>query len=319
VAVVSEWRTKGMDSIGKIKVPDEEAILNALRDLNHSKEPTNWVLLGYAGKNEVVYQGQGTGGLDEFAAQLQDDQVQFGVLELLVKGDSYNPVKHVFLTWIGDQVPPGLSKARSAAHRQELLDLVKKEVSISTEFQTSKRSDVHYDAIAQSLTRMRATYHSSQDPTQERQSMSRSHAQGGSTFKFTVADRANVEAQLRQVFEGKVDWVALAYVEGKKDEIELVGSGSGMAALRAMYPAGRVFFCAVATDCQTTGSREKVKKFTVVTLIGPDVKPLQKAKSAGQRQDVSDFILSVVPVHGHYQPSNPTELTEEAILAKYRE
>jgi len=45
------------------------------------------VLLGYgAGKNEIVLQGQGTGGLDDFASQLKDDQVQFGVVELVVKG-----------------------------------------------------------------------------------------------------------------------------------------------------------------------------------------------------------------------------------------
>lgn len=70
---------------------------------------------------------------------------------------------------------------------------------------------------------------------------------------------------------------------------------------------------------QATGSRETVKKFTVVTLIGNDAKPLQKAKSAGQRQDITDFILSVVPVHGHYQPSHPGELTEETISSKYRD
>jgi len=310
-----------MADIGQIRVVDEASILEALSALNHSQQPTNWVLLGYgAGKNEIVLQGQGTGGLDDFASQLKDDQVQFGVVELVVKGDAYNPVKHVLLTWIGEAVPPGLSKARSAAHRAELLELVKKKVSISTEFQTSKRTEVQYDAIAQSLTRMRATYHTSQDPTEERQSMSRSHAKGGTTFKMTVVDQPRVEAALRQVFEGKADWVILAYVEGKKDEVELVASGSGgVNALKAQYPTNRIYFCVVATECQATGSRETVKKFTVVTLIGHDAKPLQKAKSAGQRQDITDFILSVVPVHGHYQPSHPGELTEETISSKYRD
>jgi len=83
---------------------------------------------------------------------------------------------------------------------------MQKEVGVSTEYQTSKRSDVHFDMIAQSLTRMRATYHSSHDPTIERQSMSRSHAQGGSKYKLVVAEKATVEAALRQLFEGKADW-----------------------------------------------------------------------------------------------------------------
>jgi len=43
--------------------------------------------------------------------------------------------------------------------------------------------------------------------------------------------------------------VILAYVEGKRDEIELVSSGSGgVAALQARYPTDRIYFCAVATE-----------------------------------------------------------------------
>lgn len=62
-----------------------------------------------------------------------------------------------------------------------------------------------------------------------------------------------------------------------------------------------------------------MKKIVLVTLIGGEVGALQKARSGGQRQEVSDFILSVIPLHGHFQPNDASELTEEAILSKFHD
>lgn len=306
--------------ITRANVVDETTILQHLRRLNSSVDPTNWVLMGYGqGKNDIVFCGSGRGGLEEFKQHLRDDQVNFGVLEVIVKGDAYNPVKHVFFTWIGSEVPAGISKARSAAHHKEILDMVKKAVGISCEYQTSLLSEVDYDPIAHAITRMSSTYHTSTDPTAQRQAMSSSHGRaGGAKSKLILVDREAAEAALREVFEGRADWCILAYVEGKKDEVELIGTGGGgVQGLRAQFPRDRIYFCLLTMKLQATGSRDKVTKYIVVTLIGPDVKPLQKARSGGQRQEITDFILSVVPVHTHFQPNDASELTEAAILAKF--
>jgi len=60
-----------------------------------------------------------------------------------------------------------------------------------------------------------------------------------------------------------------------------------------------------------------VRKIVLVTLIGAEVGALQKARSGGQRQEITDFVLSVIPLHSHFQPGNAAELTEEAILSKF--
>ncbi|KAL6076894.1 Coactosin-like protein [Balamuthia mandrillaris] len=310
------------EQLVQVKVVDAREIGQALTALNSHDDPTNWVLMGYGqGINDIVFVGKGSGGLSEFKEQMQDDKIFFAVLEVVVKGDEYNPVKHVFFSWIGNQVPPGVMKARSSGHRTELVEWVKKFVSVSCEYQTEKRTDIHYDPIAQAITRMRATYHTSHEPTQERQAMSRSSAQGGgSTSKLVIVDKAKVVAGLKEVYEAKADWAILAYVEGKKDEVELVGTGSGgVEGLRNQFPTNRIYFCVLSLDYHAQGTRDTITKYCFVTLIGPEVKPLQKARSGGQRQDIWDFVLSVMPLHAHYQPGSARDLTAEEILVKFRD
>jgi len=264
-----------------------------------------------------VLLNRGTGGLDEVKQQLEDDKIQFAVLEVTVSGDEYSPVKHVFLTWIGKNVPAGIAKARSAGHRAELLSFVQEVVSISAEYQTDQHSEVSYDPIAQALTKMRPAYHTSKEVTNTRQAMSASKATGIKTSKLLVVDEANVIQALKSVFKGEKDWVILAYVVGKKDEVELVKSGKGgLSSLRQEFPTDRIYFCVLRMMVNATG-REDIPKFIIVTMVGDNVKPLQKARSAGQRQDVCDFVLAHCPYHTHYQPGSAKELTEDAILSLF--
>ena len=40
----------------------------------------------------------------------------------------------------------------------------------------------------------------------------------------------------------------MAYVVGKKDEVELVGTGKGLGTLKQKFPTNRIFFCPVALN-----------------------------------------------------------------------
>jgi len=54
-------------------------------------------------------------------------------------------------------------------------------------------------------------------------------------------------------------------------------------------------------------------------MIGQNVPPLQKARSASQRKDVSDFVLTVTPVNAHYQPNDASELSEGVLMKMFHE
>jgi hypothetical protein len=96
-------------------------------------------------KNDLKFERAGSGGFEEMKQYLKDDDVKYGVFEVVVKGkhqfhtksvsfshlikqilsgDEYNPVKFVLMTWVGPNVSPGLGKGRCAAHRNELYEFV---------------------------------------------------------------------------------------------------------------------------------------------------------------------------------------------------
>jgi len=64
---------------------------------------------------------------------------------------------------------------------------------------------------------------------------------------------------------------------------------------------------------------DAIKKYILVTMIGSEVPPLQKARSSAQRKDISDFIVSVVPLNVHFQPNDPSEMSEGVLLKMFQE
>jgi len=298
----------------QINIVDPEGVKRALGDLNNTTSSTNWVSLGYGeGKNDIILVDSGSGGIEEVKNTLSADKILFVIVEVVVTGDKYNPLKHVFISWIGRDVPAGISKARSAGHRHELIDFVKDVVSISCEYQTDQLTEISYDPIAQSITRMRPAYGSSTEVSATRKEMSAGKS-GGTPSKLIIMNEASVVSALKSVFLAEKDWAILAYVIGKKDEVELVKTGvGGIQSLKNEFPADRIYFCLLRITVKTSG-RDTLPKFIIVTMVGNTVKPLQKARSAGQRQDISDFILLHVPFHTHYQPGSANELTEQAIM-----
>jgi len=306
-----------------LKLLNKDDLLAALKDLNDSKTKTDWVLIDYGkGKNEARYSKKGEGGLDAFKLELKDDAVQFGVVQVHIKSDEYNPIKNALLCWIGPKVPAGLGKARASGHREQLLDEVKGAVAISAQFVADKMEEMNYDNVAQAITRIRAKYEQASTVSEQRQEMSRSDGKSGvKASKLVIEDEETAKAGLKSVHEGKNDWAILSYVKDKKDHIEFIAAGNdGIKGLKEKFPSDRIFFSVLRLP-STEGQgvlASSVQKIVLLTLIGPQVKPLEKARSSGQRQGVSDFIISVIPFHGHWQPNDANDLSVDTILAKFK-
>jgi len=302
----------------RFQVVGESEIIEQLKSLHNSESPVNWVLLGYD-KNDVKLTDSGSGGLSELQSKLDDTQIQYAAIELIVKGDEYNPIKFVFLTGIGPKVGPGLEKARASAHRDLIIELVNKGIPISAQHQAENKNEVTYEQLAQAVSRYRPTYGTASTATQQRQDMSRSSVSKKQTLStFKISDENACITGLKSIGEGKNDWAILAYVQGKKDEVEMVTTGKGgIEGLKQHFPKDRIYYALLSMSFKTIVGTQL--KNILVTMIGPDVPPLQKARSSAQRKEISDFVLSVVPLNFNYQPNDAGEMQESVIFKMFQD
>jgi len=105
----------------------------------------------------------------------------------------------------------------------------------------------------------------------------------------------------------------------KKDEVELVTTGSaGIDGLRDNFPQDRIFYGLLCIKLKTSAGPDYIKKFILVTMIGASVPPLQKARSSAQRKDISDFIISAVPLNAHFQPNDTSEMTADVVYKMFQ-
>jgi hypothetical protein len=301
----------------KFYVRDENGIVDKLKQLHNSESPVNWILFSYE-KNDLILSEFGTGGLPELQSKLIENQIQYAAIELQVKGDEYNPIKFVLLTWIGPKVSAGLEKARASAHRDQILELVNKGIPVSAQHQAEHLEEVSYEQLAQAVSRYRPAYGTASNDTQSRQEMSRSASKKQQLSTFKITDQSACEAGLKAVTEGKADWVILAYTLGKKDEIEMVTTGKGgIDGLKQHFPKDRIYYALMSMNFKTIVGNQL--KTILVTMIGPDVPPLQKARSSAQRKEISDFVLSVVPLNFNYQPNDASEMLESVIAKMFQD
>jgi len=296
-----------------VNLINSDALYAALQEINDTQNKTDWLLLDYGtGKNDLQLTKKGNGGLEVFKRELRPDAVQYGVVQVLINSDDYNPVKNCLVAWIGPEVKAGLLKARAAGQRATLFDLLTQKgngIPIASQFAADKLEELSLDNIAHSITRISSKYGTAKKVTEERQIMSKG---GSTTEQLTVLEREDVEASLKAVHTSKQDWTILSYVRGQKSHIELIATGSGgVEGLKPHWPADRIYYCVV----RLMGEQEKI---VLLTLIGPEVKPMEKARSGVQRHEMSNFILSVIPLHGEYQPNDAGDLNSKTILSKFK-
>mmetsp|Transcript_26875 Transcript_26875/g.75120 ORF Transcript_26875/g.75120 Transcript_26875/m.75120 type:complete len:282 (-) Transcript_26875:273-1118(-) len=273
--------------MNRLEVKNQDELEGTLAKIHDTDSNTNWVRLSYDSKNVIMVESSGEGGLAEFREGLQDDLVQFGVLDFFVEGDNYATHKVVLVTWIGTDVPGGLTKARAAAHRKELRDIVQETVNVASELQASTKEELNEDMVGQAISRTRGGVYAKAGASH---SAKKSASKGGSgtASAMTMSDPEAVDAALNEVATGGADhWCILAYVKGKKDEVELIRSGDGgLSALGKEWPPeDRAYFCYCAISYKP-GNDVPQTKYVLVTLIGDGVSPLARARTSGQRVEL---------------------------------
>jgi len=188
------------------------------------------------------------------------------------------------------------------------MDLLK---PIGGKFESDNLAELNADNVAHALTRISAAYGKAASVTTERQAMSKG---GSKTAQLTIKNESEFKEGLLSVHSGENDWAIVSYVPGHTNLVELVKCGGGnIEGLKNEYPSDRIYFCVLRLP-----SSDSVQKVVLLTLVGNQVPALAKARSGGQRQEIQDIVIKVVPLHGHYQPIDQDDMTPTTILNKFK-
>jgi len=265
--------------------------------------------------DEIFYEECGSGGFDEMITKLGDDDVKYGVFRIVVDGDDYNTIKHLLITWVGPNVPPGFGKAKCAAHRDDLVNFVKVYIGIACEFQPAARDDLTYDEVAAKLTRVSSTYEKTKSDTTVQTTLSRSHVtKAGKHSKLSFDD--NIANGLMQVKNGEANWCLFGYADRETLVFKQVGSGS-IDSLKEFFDPNEINYALFSfTFVPETGESNEMTKNLLISMIGDAVPPMAKAKSSGHRDEVQEYIINILPFHTQFQPGDREDLTEQNLMKK---
>eukprot|EP01097_Dermamoeba_algensis_P011307 TRINITY_DN8744_c0_g1_i1.p1 TRINITY_DN8744_c0_g1~~TRINITY_DN8744_c0_g1_i1.p1 ORF type:complete len:144 (-),score=46.64 TRINITY_DN8744_c0_g1_i1:290-721(-) len=118
-----------------------EAVDSLYQQVRNDKSGTDYVLLGYEGKNKIVVESSGAG--TEWVDKLKDEQAQFVFFRVNTGDKESKRTKFVFLTWVGEGVSV-LQKAKISVHKSDVKKIIR---DFAVEFHFTDRSEVDLEKI----------------------------------------------------------------------------------------------------------------------------------------------------------------------------
>ncbi|EGG23795.1 hypothetical protein DFA_05931 [Cavenderia fasciculata] len=93
-----------------------DELASIVQEVKDGKNQTNWMLIGYQGKESLVFVAKGTGGVDELAQHLSDTQAYYGIVKTADQIDQSVTYKYGQINFVGVNVSP-LLKGRITSHK----------------------------------------------------------------------------------------------------------------------------------------------------------------------------------------------------------
>jgi len=265
--------------------------------------------------DELFYDECGSGGFEELKTKLGDNDVKYAVFQVVVAGDDYNTIKYMLMTWIGENVSPGVGKARCAAHRDDLWKFIKNYIGMAGEYQPATREDLTYEAVSLKLTSISSQYHTTTSDISTQSKMSRSHVTRSGKHSKVNFDE-NIADGLSKVLHGEANWCLFGYENRESLIFKQVGTGP-IGSLKQFFDPTEINFALFSfTFVPETGESDKMTKNLLISMVGDAVSPMHKAKSSGHRDEIQEYIMSILPFHTQFQPGDKEDMTEENLLKK---
>ena len=308
-----EWENAEQESLGT----------TAIQSLRDAK--TNWALFGYAGNsNKISFLQQGHGDWTEVDALMDEKSVYYVVIGVAFGLGDYVQNKYIFINWVGVKAKPTL-KARSSQHRAALYAFAGSIFPLAGEMQALAREDATSENIRKKLIGTTQLSEEQAQLTERASSPSPSGSGGASSGdssssgveKFELVDAPAIEAALKKVKDDSntTNWLSFKYTEDGNFKIQLDQEGhGGLSEIKPLLKDDTILYLVVGV-VQTEVDYQSVK-YLFVTFIGPNVKPLHKARSSQHRVKLYNHFGQFLQFAGELQILSADDLTEVSLVSK---
>jgi len=319
-----------------VKIEDENALIEAIKDVRADATETNWVLAGHVEGNldTVRLVGSGKGGVDDLVAHLDHSSVQYGLVRSTQKIDLSSTVKFIYIYFVGNNVPALQRGKIGTAHGE-----IKKHFSpFHIDFEITDPSELDNTIVEKKLNENSGKVNNVKDVSYDGSVHERgftgtsTKSQSGpkkSNFGFqgqssetktgaSIAAGADVTNAVADVRNNKTEtnWMVTSY-EGNdtKKPLQLVATGNGgVDELVHHLTTDLIAYVFIRVIDIIEGI--KTVKFAFITFIGPDVSIMKKAKVSTNKGGVTALFA---PSHVSLEITTPNEISDEILLSTIQE
>lgn len=291
---------------------NEDDVKSALKEVRDDHSETNWALVGYKDVKTLALFGKGSGGVDELAGKLDDDQVFYALFRVTETVDQSTTVKFCFLRLLSDQVRP-TDRAKMSTHMGFVHKLFE---PFHLEFSLDTRSDFKLEYVTQKIrdnmfldSRVRDAGDQKTRPV--RASVAHkgpSVNQGGAGL--TLANEEELKKAIAEVRNRESDkkWVTLSYTA--KNTLSLLGTGTGgIDEMVATFEESNNNFGLLRVIEQI--DKSMTVKFVYFKWQPDSVPPMQKAQLSVLSGTISALFE---PFHVDFFISNKSDISQQIVM-----
>jgi len=265
---------------------------------------------------------KGNGGLNELDRLFEPTVVVYAIVGIISPFEGeYSLTKFLFITWVGPSVKP-LQRARSSQHRVSLYNFANKYVSLTGEVAAQTKEECSEKKLVEKLMASRQEVDAAVEgskPATGAQTRSAGGQKGKEQFEiFNEEEAANAIKAVRDDSNPN-NWLVFGYSETNKDALSVLATGSGgLADMKKYFKDSDIVFAllSVVIEEKESGEDYKTTKFVFIPWVGPDCKPLIKARSSQLRLSLVTFLKKFVTVAAELQVLSSEEITQEIVLQK---
>lgn len=205
----------------------EDGARDALNALRSDGDSTDFIVLGYNDKKQVVLQASGDGGVAAMNAVLDPKQIQYGMVRVQDIVDGHETVKFVWIVWQGSEVKM-IAKARVTTHRGEVKDFfgqahVTLDCNTHEECSEANVLSLVSDASGSSTRVLEGSV--AGERQQQNRTVTAAGKKSGAPFEFQ--EEAEMDEALQMVRNGTgQEWVLVGYRDSDSNTVQLLGQGS---------------------------------------------------------------------------------------------
>jgi len=295
-----------------------------LAEIRKDPAPVNWVLCDMPEKGVLFFRSSGNGGADELVTHLTENIPAYGIVRLTEKYDEHEVVKFVLIDWLPSGVPM-MQKAGLGVLRGQILSTLG---AVHNQLSTADKNDVSSQKLADLISEqsgmkskvVEGDHSGDHHMIVNQQVVGKEKTKAFTPIKaqrqLTFPDEAGCVAAINDVRNSTTDtnWALFGYVKGSKDQIELVGSGSGgLSEMNDKYMDDGVYYGLYRMVDRIDES--DTVKFATFYFVGDSTPHMHKARVGTHRGEIEAFLGQS---HISFTASDKKEFAESTVHDKVK-